>query len=486
MSVLDDATINSLFWIGANYNCPVDLPDTTGLSRREGILWCLESVRPQSRTSPPAVPESRPSATMATTVDVPVGREGVEDSTTHCTAAEGEQCLDLGHLNMEQHLIDFSEDIYVELPACPELPACLDFPPTLPLLSPPIVPVASVPPPLSPDSPAAHPQPTICAVDSPRVCHSPSASWLENPLSPPPAFESWTPPRPSGSTPTLSFLVSNVARRPTSSTGLPRPSGSALIGRRPAIASGLHSSGCASSLPPPQLSVAPAPLRISASASVARALGSALAHRILGVAQDHWLSVYASGSTSTCSATIGRPPGVVSPSSTMAPPSIGSALDPSVSSMVPPSVITALDSVTRPPPRYLSSTEASTSCIRFSVWRPVSSVYACLYPPAVDLTVLELAVEDNKDFIFDLRLHSPLPHTIRDNGGHDVLTVRRGSDGSRCAGSGVMTDLDPEDSWCSLEKERHGSTVTTASLESVTRRPERATFQDPPCAFCKA
>ncbi|KAI2650157.1 Transcription elongation regulator 1 [Labeo rohita] len=44
------------------------------------------------------------------------------------------------------------------------------------------------PPPLSPGSPSAHPQPTICAVGSPP--------WLEDPLSPSPASESQTPPRP--------------------------------------------------------------------------------------------------------------------------------------------------------------------------------------------------------------------------------------------------------------------------------------------------
>ncbi|KAL0173220.1 hypothetical protein M9458_033531, partial [Cirrhinus mrigala] len=42
----------------------------------------------------------------------------------------------------------------------------------------------------------AHPQPTICAVGLPRVCQSPLASWLEDPLFPPPSSESWTPPRP--------------------------------------------------------------------------------------------------------------------------------------------------------------------------------------------------------------------------------------------------------------------------------------------------
>ncbi|KAL0172856.1 hypothetical protein M9458_033167, partial [Cirrhinus mrigala] len=39
--------------------------------------------------------------------------------------------------------------------------------------------------------------PTICVVGSPRVCQSPSASWLEDTSSLPPASESRTPPRPS-------------------------------------------------------------------------------------------------------------------------------------------------------------------------------------------------------------------------------------------------------------------------------------------------
>ncbi|KAI2652502.1 Formate--tetrahydrofolate ligase [Labeo rohita] len=262
-------------------------------------------------------------------------------------------------------------DIHVELPACSEQYACLDFPPTLPVLSPPVGPATSALPPLSPDSPAAHPQATICAVDS--------ASAL----------------RPSGSTPALSSLISTDTCRATSSTGLHHPSGSTLVGRRPTIASGLHSFGCTSSLRPigsvgllPPSSSASAlchsgSLRNSTFASVARALGSALALRILGVALDLRLSVSASGSTSTCSATVGRPPRVVSSSSTMALPSVGSAvgyhcgcglgptldtsvsslappsvrptLNPSVSSLAPPSVVTALDFVCCPPPGSPSS-----------------------------------------------------------------------------------------------------------------------------------
>ncbi|KAL0147075.1 hypothetical protein M9458_057599, partial [Cirrhinus mrigala] len=125
--------------------------------------------------------------------------------------------------------------------------------------------------------------------------------------------------RPCGSTPALSSLVSTVARRSTSSTGLHRPFGSAPVCRHPTFASGLHSSGCASSLrptgsvellhPPGTASVfcrsgSAADLQISASALVARALGSAWALRNLGVAQDHRLSVSASGSTTTCSASV--------------------------------------------------------------------------------------------------------------------------------------------------------------------------------------
>ncbi|KAL0161715.1 hypothetical protein M9458_045440, partial [Cirrhinus mrigala] len=165
----------------------------------------------------------REPATEPATVDVPDGREGAEDSTAHCTTAEGEQRLDLGLNFLEQNLSNFSEDVYEDMPVLlppSKLPDCLDFPPTRPLS---IVSAASVPPPLSPGSPSAHPQPTICAVGSPQVCQSPSVSWLEDPSSPPPASESWTPPRPfePAAPPRLSAPSS-----PPSPVGPPAPPGS--------------------------------------------------------------------------------------------------------------------------------------------------------------------------------------------------------------------------------------------------------------------
>ncbi len=89
--------------------------------------------------------------------------------------------------------------------------------------------------------------------------------------------------------------------------------------------------------------------RGSASASVARALGSNLAPQILSILLAHWLSVSAS---TTCSTAVGQPPGVRSHPASMTPPSIGSTVGhhqgcgpgpavlgvPSVSSLAPPSV----------------------------------------------------------------------------------------------------------------------------------------------------
>ncbi len=116
----------------------------------------------------------------------------------------------------------------------------LYFPPSLPL--PP--PLHQSLPPLSPGSPSAHPQPTICAVGLPRVVAggslvSTSSLWVP---------DSASARLPNCSTMTPSSLLSAVAHQSTSSAGLPHPSGSALVCCQSSSTLGLHSSGYTSSL----------------------------------------------------------------------------------------------------------------------------------------------------------------------------------------------------------------------------------------------
>ncbi len=150
LMAFDDAALNSLFWIGANYHRPVDLSDTTGLSWREAIIRCLESVYPRSRTQPdpepsppsPRYAELKPEptvdkepetaatdkplphgtiepriatepepflmsvqvqepATMAATRERAVDSESAEPSSAHCAMAEGELFVDQGLWNTE-------------------------------------------------------------------------------------------------------------------------------------------------------------------------------------------------------------------------------------------------------------------------------------------------------------------------------------------------------------------------------------------------
>ncbi|KAI2645970.1 Filamentous hemagglutinin [Labeo rohita] len=275
----------------------------------------------------------REPATEPATVDVPDGREGAEDSTAHCTTAEGEQRLDLGQIFLEQNLTNVFVDVYEDMPALlppSKLHDCLDFPPTLPLS---IVSAASVPPPLSPGSPSAHPQLTICAVGSPQVCQSPSVSWLEDPSSSPPASESWTPPRPfdPAAPPRLSAPSS-----PPSPVGPPAPPGSIVPPAPPwsvvAPPSPLDSTPPAaprrsvtpalwtSSLPraQPWSSVAPAPPRTSGSPPPPRS-------------PEPWAPPGPSGS-SVSPRIIGSP----SPPRALPPPAPPPSVGPMVSSALPP------------------------------------------------------------------------------------------------------------------------------------------------------
>ncbi|KAL0187879.1 hypothetical protein M9458_014978, partial [Cirrhinus mrigala] len=238
-----------------------------------------------------------------------------------------------------------------------------------------------------PPAPASSSSSTICAVGSPQVCQSPSASWLEDPLTRPvdpaaplcllaPSTLPWpgSPLAPLGSpvppTPPWSG-DDHPASRDSTLPAAPCPSGSVrllyLFGSTFVLC---RSGSTADSL-------------IHVSSSVAGAIDSTSALRILLVTVAHQLSISASASSTTCSTVIGQTPGVVTPFSSMAPPSVGSTvgrhhgcglgpvwllllqvpavislappsiwftLVPPVSSLAPLAVISTPDSVCHPPP----------------------------------------------------------------------------------------------------------------------------------------
>ncbi|KAL0202780.1 hypothetical protein M9458_000798, partial [Cirrhinus mrigala] len=253
-------------------------PAATSEPSQRGATEQLITTEPELHEPSDQVREP---ATMTATVDVSVEREIAEYSITHCTTAEGKLNLDLGQTVRDRDPeMRLSEDLNIELPVNSELSVCIDFPPTLPQLPLSNNLYTSTMPPLLPVSPTAHPQPTICAVGSPQVCQSPSASWLEDPSSPPSASESWTPPRPSdpAAPPRLSAPSS-----PPSPVGPPAPPGFIVLSAPPRSVvippSPQDSTPPATprrSVPPPpwnssiplaqpQSSVAPAPLRTSGS-----------------------------------------------------------------------------------------------------------------------------------------------------------------------------------------------------------------------------
>ncbi|KAI2665786.1 Accumulation-associated protein [Labeo rohita] len=288
----------------------------------------------------------REPAIMTVTVGNSVEREYAEDSITHCTTAEGELNLDLGEDVMDLNI---------------ELSACLDFPPTLPQS------------PLLPVSTAAHPQLTICAVGSPRVCQSPSVSWLEDPSSLPPASESWTPPRPSDPAAPLRLSAPSP---PPSPVGPPAPPGSIVPPAPPwsvvAPPSPLDYTPPAAprrSVPPalwtsslpraqPRSSVAPAPPRTSGSPPPSWS-------------PEPWVPPWPSGS-SVSPRTIGFP----SPPRALPPPA-------------PPPSVGPRESSAFPPPWLLPPSAPPWGSIMAAVWvSPGSSCSSpllsppCLLPPS--------------------------------------------------------------------------------------------------------
>ncbi len=251
-----------------------------------GLTMRRISLEPEPHVTSVQVREP---ATELATGDNSVYSESAEGGFDHCNMADCQLKLDLGLLDVKQDLKDFNTDIYADMP--PLLPpllalnylpwtvpvpmpwnsprgrsyfcrapsvgshivmcvwaahtilepsTCLYFPPSLPL--PP--PLHQSLPPLSPGSPSAHPQPTICAVGSPRVVAggslvSASSLWVP---------DSASARLPNCSTMTPSSLLSTMARQSTSSAGLPHPSGSALVCCRSSSTLGLHSSSYTSSL----------------------------------------------------------------------------------------------------------------------------------------------------------------------------------------------------------------------------------------------
>ncbi|KAL0152317.1 hypothetical protein M9458_052040 [Cirrhinus mrigala] len=213
-TALDDATVNSLFWIGANYYHPVDLADTTGLNWREEILWCQETHQPtQSLANPepsqptPRLAEPEPRATEPSPMGVTV-----LSSPTRCESRP--QC--------SRRWMFQTAPPTAPLRLSLELSACLDFPPTHPPTHLPSLCYLL----LSALLPQSHHR---CPLTAPLLTlsppSSPSASWLEDPSPPPPASESWTLTRPFDpvAPPRLSAPSS-----PPSPVGPPAPPGSII------------------------------------------------------------------------------------------------------------------------------------------------------------------------------------------------------------------------------------------------------------------
>ncbi|KAI2663820.1 Streptococcal surface protein A [Labeo rohita] len=286
-------------------------PAATSGPSQKGATELLIATEPELHEPSDQVREP---ATMTATVAISVEREISEDSITHCTTAEGELNWILGHTKRDNEPdLCFPEDLNLEPPVNSEPSIYLNFPPTLPQL-----PLfnghnGSTMPPLLPVSPSAHPQPTICAVGSPQVCQSSSASWLEDPSSPPSASESWTPSRPSdpAAPPRLSAPSS-----PPSPVGPPAPPGS--------ISGSTTTCSASVSRPPGVVSLSSTMAPPSIGSTVRFHHGCSL-----GLT---WLLLL-------------QPPPVTS----LAPPSIITSMD---------YFVTTLDSIFCPPPRSPSSAEA--------------------------------------------------------------------------------------------------------------------------------
>ncbi|ROL50260.1 hypothetical protein DPX16_19064 [Anabarilius grahami] len=263
--------------------------------------------------------------------------EGWEESPTHnLTTVDGmdittETFLDLLEVFEEVNspcLVSPLVPSSSELSISPLVPSSPVFPPNLPLPPPQTTYSSSLPqttyssslpqtaysslPPLVPFSLSS--APSRKRMDPTRSFRPPASPWTEDHLAPPPAFES------------CRHVAFTVAPPSLDSTGLPRPSGSDLVRRRPACTCGF------TWLPLPLvssffLSRSVSVFRFPVSTSDARRPGSSSVSRSssVGWALQHssstWISIIGGIS-------IGRPQGGASQLSTMAFPVLDSTLGP--------------------------------------------------------------------------------------------------------------------------------------------------------------
>ncbi|KAL0199789.1 hypothetical protein M9458_002976, partial [Cirrhinus mrigala] len=87
-------------------------PNATNESSLNGATELRIALEPEPITSD----QVRELASLYTTAEVTVEREGTEKSPAHCTSTEGELKQDLGLGSFEKDLINFDEDIYADMP----------------------------------------------------------------------------------------------------------------------------------------------------------------------------------------------------------------------------------------------------------------------------------------------------------------------------------------------------------------------------------
>ncbi|KAI2644281.1 Chromatin-remodeling ATPase INO80 [Labeo rohita] len=157
--------------------------------------------------------DGQPSQTSHATEEVSVECKKAEEGPAHCTSTE-------------------ELSVYPEPSVCPDLSSCLDFPPSLSCL-------------IHSSLPQPH---HLCLLTDPLLTLSLlSVQWVRHGSASFHRYHGWRFPRLHLQPPSPGLHCPPSAHqlhRP------PRPSGSALVGHHPAIASGLHSSSCASLLHP--------------------------------------------------------------------------------------------------------------------------------------------------------------------------------------------------------------------------------------------